>query len=236
MGFQLGGGATAAGGGMEPLTAYAIATVASAGIGALGAWLGGGDDNARKPYGGQLAARTATWLGPQMRSQLENSMKRGFASDAARLNWKMPEFTRKSGPGILAWSGTSGGRAGFQFGGGRNFSGLGSYEPYGSGEGTYANLGDTKTTPWVPPWRRGNRDVDEFIDENLTEDQEAHPGRQMQIGLRRGGGGSQGSMMRGTGAEQQGRMNEYRQVLRMRDSIASQGRLVRGAPKPGGGE
>jgi hypothetical protein len=201
--------------------------VATAAIGALGSWLGGSSEGTERRGFGPITRQTANKLGPALWGQFDQAKLRGFASDAARINFLMPEYTRPTRQGF-------GGLG--SFGGGRNYSGLGKYEPYGSGAGTYGNT--SKTQNWVPPWRKGSGDgrFDDDLGDYLTEDQAAHPGRQMQIGLRRGGGGSQGSMMRGTGAEQQGRMNEYRQVLRMRDSIASQGRLVRGAPKPGGGE
>lgn len=194
-------------------------------------WKKGPTTTVRGPYGGNIASNTANWMNPIFKQQLTDSMARGFADNSARLNWSMPEITRRVGPGILAWSGTSGGRAGFQFGGGGNYTGIGKYDSYGSGAGTYGESlfggGGGKTSTWTPPWRRDNQTLDDTLGDDLTEDQAAHPGRQMQTGLydrQQAGGGPQG------------KMNEYRSVLKMRDSLASMGRLIRGSGMPGGGE
>lgn len=214
----------------------AIATLAAGVIGGIGSAVGQPDGPTPRKSFGHITNNWASFLGNQMKSQFLASANRGFASDAARLNWKMPDVTRRVGPGILAWSGTSGGRAGFQFGGGGNYTGLGEYKPYGSGLGTYGTTAEngttTKTTTdtrWDIPEYDGDLEMGGAMSSSsgFGHSGGTMPGRQSQMSLR----GMEGGRESGSS-----RMNEFRRVKRMRDQIMTEGKLHRGAGPPAGNE
>ena len=216
------------------------AQIVSTGIGAVSSLMGADDvdRDLRKPYGGQIANRTAQAMSPILMGAINKSMMRGFADNSARLNFDFSGITRKTAPGILLGMGGVGSQK-YEFGGGRTFTGLGKYEPYGSGPGTYGTSTTTPTNGDTTKKTTDTRwDLPEYGDDmeglgamssssGFGESGGTMPGRQAQMSLRGMGGGreSGGSTM-----------NEYRQVKRMRDQVARDGKLIRGSGMPGGNE
>ena len=203
------------------------------GIGALGNKLAGPDRTIMKPYAGELALKQAKKVDTALWGQFDLSVLRGYADDSARVNWKMPELTRRASANAFG---------GPQLGGGRNYTGLGTYEPYGSGLGSYGNLAESKKKKNG----NGNGNGDNKTTWDLSEDDdglEMNGAMSSSSGFGQSGGtmpGRHGQMeIRGMGGGRESgssRMHEYRKIARVRDQVARDGFLARGSAVPGGNE
>ena len=100
------GNGNQSGGGMS--WAQVAIMAASTAMQGIGAWLGGGGGEERKPFtqfGLEMGDNEAKYVGDMMKGMLEDARMRGFAKETPRVDFDIPGGYTRTAPLILGYSG-----------------------------------------------------------------------------------------------------------------------------------